>query len=202
MVLRRRSAPLLLLLLSVWVSSTLALDAVHANMEAASKRPKPPRLRSPFGSTVKGGGLVGIIARVASPKRAIALLPAMLLAMAAFFPEQLARLLIHAVCFIGSLLEPYDTMLPEQSPLRFFTKSVQNAKKAYDVKHGLVQIDEQKFFDEDDFDELSGAEVTRDEDDEAEDEEEDGGGDDGDDDEYDDDDDGYDDDDDDDDDDD
>merc|ERR1712217_986875 len=64
--------------------------------------------------------------------------------------NMLERLLLHLICFIGSQLEPYDMILPKKSSLKVFIRVVQKAKRDYDVKHGLVSIDDQTFFDEDD----------------------------------------------------
>ena len=46
--------------------------------------------------------------------------------------------LLHFIFFIGSLFEPYDSLLPKKSFLKFFIRAVQKAKRDYDVKHGLV----------------------------------------------------------------
>eukprot|EP00966_Prymnesium_polylepis_P224004 5182298-Prymnesium_polylepis.1 len=47
-------------------------------------------------------------------------------------PSMMERLLVHLICFIGSLFEPYDSVLDKKSPLKFFIKAVQKAKRDYD----------------------------------------------------------------------
>merc|ERR1719506_2182787 len=46
-------------------------------------------------------------------------------------------------------------MLPEKGLLRAFVTTVKQAKKAYNIKHGLIDIDDQQFFDDEDEDEDS-----------------------------------------------
>ena len=43
----------------------------------------------------------------------------------------------QVLCFLGSLFEPFDTVLPAKHPLRFFVDQVQHARRAFEVKHGL-----------------------------------------------------------------
>lgn len=89
--------------------------------------------------------------RLATSRRsAMVLLPAAVGAMTVACPDVLARLLVQLLCFVGSLFEPFDTVLPQSGLLRACITTVQQAKKAYNVKHGLVQIDEQQFFDDED----------------------------------------------------
>ena len=54
------------------------------------------------------------------------------------YPDVMERVLLHAICFIGSLLALHDSILPKKSFLKFFIRAVQ-AKRDYDVKHGLVR---------------------------------------------------------------
>ena len=58
------------------------------------------------------------------------------------------------LCFLGSLFEPFDTVLPAKHPLRFFVDQVQHARRAFEVKHGLEGLrTPMSFFDEADDDE-------------------------------------------------
>mmetsp|Transcript_39947 Transcript_39947/g.105559 ORF Transcript_39947/g.105559 Transcript_39947/m.105559 type:complete len:190 (+) Transcript_39947:110-679(+) len=136
----RYSIAQLVLLCLPLASAAPSVDAVHSLMEAAIERPKLPRLRIP------GRGIGALV----TPKNAAVLLPAVLGGMAIAVPDALAGLLVQLICFFGSLFEPFDSVLPERGLLRSMVNTVQRAKKAYNVKHGLVQIDEQQFFDEED----------------------------------------------------
>ena len=60
----------------------------------------------------------------------------------------------QVLCFLGSLFEPFDTVLPAKHPLRFFVDQVQHARRAFEVKHGLEGLrTPMSFFDEADDDE-------------------------------------------------
>lgn len=131
------------MLLATAVSSA-PVDSVHRHMEPAMDLPRSPRLRSPLPQ----GGLSGALAL--TPQRAAVLLPAAIGGMAIACPDLLAKVLVQLICFIGSLLEPFDMILPAKGLLRTMVTTVQRAKKAYNVKHGLVSIDEQQFFDDED----------------------------------------------------
>lgn len=61
----------------------------------------------------------------------------------------LASLLLQLICYVGSLFEPFDSLLPEHGLLRSLVNTVKDAKRAYNVKHGIPSIDDQQFFDED-----------------------------------------------------
>jgi hypothetical protein len=64
-------------------------------------------------------------------------------------PGLLARASLQFLCFIGSLLEPLDTVLPEKGIARALVSTVQQAKKAYNAKHGLPdEVEDTSFFDE------------------------------------------------------
>ena len=65
-------------------------------------------------------------------------------------PDVLASLLLQLVCYVGSLFEPFDSLLPQHGLLRSLVNTVKDAKRAYNVKHGIPSIDDQQFFDEDD----------------------------------------------------
>ena len=114
-------------------------------------------------------------------------------------------LVLHAIMLVGSLFEPFDSVLPNNNPLKMFIGAVrsalassprrphvpsaafalarrgaalssrphrpsragrprrhrvqvQRARRAYEVKHGLVSIDDQVFFDEEETPEEEGAE--------------------------------------------
>ena len=131
-----------LLCLPALSSARPALDAVHSLMEAAIERPRLPHLKLP----TRHSGLGALL----TPKRAVVLLPAVLGGMAVVCPDVLAGLLVQLICYIGSLFEPFDSVLPEKGLLRTLVTTVQRAKKAYNVKHGLISIDEQQFFDDED----------------------------------------------------
>ena len=61
---------------------------------------------------------------------------------------------LQVLCFLGSLLEPFDTVLPAKHPLRFLVDQVQHARRAFEVKHGLEGLrTPMSFFDEADDDE-------------------------------------------------
>jgi hypothetical protein len=139
---RRSAYAVTLLCLPALSSARPAVDAVHSLMEAAIERPKLPHLKLP----TRHSGLGALL----TPKRAVVLLPAVLGGMAVVCPDVLAGLLVQFICYIGSLFEPYDSVLPEKGLLRTLVTTVQRAKKAYNVKHGLISIDEQQFFDDED----------------------------------------------------
>uniref|UniRef100_A0A7S2G2I5 Uncharacterized protein n=1 Tax=Haptolina brevifila TaxID=156173 RepID=A0A7S2G2I5_9EUKA len=131
------------------------IDSVHSLMEPAPPMPKKPWVRRPV---IDGKPA----ARLAiSPRNAMLLLPAAVGAMSVACPDLLTRLLVQLICFVGSLFEPFDTVLPQSGLLRTCITTVQQAKKAYNVKHGLVQIDEQQFFDEEDEEALAEDEEDR-----------------------------------------
>ena len=69
-------------------------------------------------------------------------------------PPQLCLPPPQVLCFLGSLFEPFDTVLPAKHPLRFFVDQVQHARRAFEVKHGLEGLrTPMSFFDEADDDE-------------------------------------------------
>ena len=132
-----------------------AVDSVHRLMEPALSGPRAPRLRRPYpGGSIQGQreGVLTSIGRLVRPQTALVMLPAGAIALALAAPEVLARLLVQLICFIGSLLEPFEMLLPEKGLVRSLVSTVQAAKKAYNVKHGLVTIDDAQFFDDDDDD--------------------------------------------------
>ena len=140
-----RSFLLLVAFVGFLTESTGApIDGAHRLMEAALEPARLPRLRVPG----RGVGL----AALASPRNVAVLVPAVLGSMAVACPDVLANFLVQLICFFGSLFEPFDSVLPERGFLRAIVTTVQRAKKAYNVKHGLVQIDEQQFFDDEDTD--------------------------------------------------
>ena len=147
---------LVLIALCAAAAAPPSVDSVHGLMERAHPRPRAPRLRNPAGAAASAAGRAGVltlVGRAVTPRRALAVLPAALIGMAIACPDLLAQLLLQVVCFVGSLFEPYETFLPEGSLLLSFAKSVKAMKKAYAVKHGLPSIDDQHFFDDDDDDE-------------------------------------------------
>lgn len=146
-------------------ASGAPVDSVHSLMEPATVALPVPFVNNPI---ARKSGLVGAMQLVAAPRRAVVLIPAAVGAMALTCPDLLARLLVQLICFVGSLFEPFDTVLPQTGLMRACVTSVQNAKKAYNVKHGLVQIDDQQFFDDEDEEALAA----EDEDADAEEQEE------------------------------
>ena len=138
-----------LLVLLAAAQPCVAIDPVHSMME-----PPPPKLQRPRVSRPVVGGLqrAGILASLSSPS--LLLLPAALMGLAVAFPEPMARFALHVLCFLGSLLEPFDTVLPAKHPLRFLVDQVQHARRAFEVKHGLEGLrTPMSFFDEADDDE-------------------------------------------------
>ncbi|KAL1507050.1 hypothetical protein AB1Y20_007912 [Prymnesium parvum] len=129
-----------------------AIDAVHKHMEPAPPYPTKPFVRHPLGASaaVRSTGLLAAAARVVRGKGLMVLLPVTIGAAVVTNPEMAERVLLHLICFIGSLFEPYDSILPKNSFLKFFIKAVQKAKRDYDVKYGLVSIEDQTFFDSED----------------------------------------------------
>merc|ERR1719321_1150734 len=76
--------------------------------------------------------------------------------MAVKFPDHLAKVLLELVCYLGSFLEPYEELLPSKGPLRAMVTTVKQARKAYNIKNGLIDIDDAQFFDEEDEDDEDG----------------------------------------------
>ena len=67
------------------------------------------------------------------------------------FPDAMRRVLQHAICYFGSLIDPWHMVLPEKHFLQCFVASC-HTRKAYD-ESGIVRIDETQFFDDEDEDE-------------------------------------------------
>ena len=127
------------------------VDQVHSLMEPPPPKVERPRVSSPVVASprLQRPGLAGLAMQLASPARTLLLLPAAFVALYACFPEQMARLALHVLCFFGSLFEPFDTVLPPKHPLRFFVRHVQHARRQYEVKHGLEGLrSPMQFFDE------------------------------------------------------
>ena len=156
------------------------VDRVHSLMEPPMPKSKPPRV---------SGARMAVDARRAGfmkgPAKIVLLLPALVGVLTVQFPDAMRRVLQHAICYFGSLIDPWHMVLPEKHFLQFFVRELHAARKAYDEKHGIVRIDETQFFDdedeeedEDEDEEDGEAEASEEADDEAGD---DGAGDDGDD---------------------
>merc|ERR1719271_620859 len=109
-----------------------------------------PRLRNPLAKATGVGG-----ALLAAKGQCPLILTAVAAVMAVKFPDALAQVLLELICYLGSFLEPYESMLPEKGLLRAFVTTVKQAKKAYNIKHGLIDIDDQQFFDDEDEDDDS-----------------------------------------------
>merc|ERR1719321_2583719 len=88
--------------------------------------------------------------------------------MAVKFPDHLAKVLLELVCYLGSFLEPYEELLPAKGPLRAMVATVKQARKAYNIKNGLIDIDDAQFFDEEDEDDEDGMAMLVEEPEEAE----------------------------------
>ena len=142
------------------------VDRVHSLMEPPMPKSKPPRV---------SGARMAVDARRAGfmkgPAKIVLLLPALVGVLTVQFPDAMRRVLQHAICYFGSLIDPWHMVLPEKHFLQFFVRELHAARKAYDEKHGIVRIDETQFFDdedEEDEDEEDGeAEASEEADDEA-----------------------------------
>ena len=152
------------------------VDRVHSLMEPPMPKSKPPRV---------SGARMAVDARRAGfmkgPAKIVLLLPALVGVLTVQFPDAMRRVLQHAICYFGSLIDPWHMVLPEKHFLQFFVRELHAARKAYDEKHGIVRIDETQFFDdedeEEDEDEEDGeAEASEEADDEAGDDDGDGDG--------------------------
>ena len=142
------------------------VDPVHKLMEPPPPKVERPRVKSPVvaGPRLHAPGLAGLLGRLASPSKALLLLPAAIVGLALTFPEPMARLALHVLCFLGSLFEPFNDVLPQKHPLKFFVQQVQHARRAYEVKHGLEGLrSPMQFFDDDDHTEVDDDEADDDE---------------------------------------
>ena len=109
--------------------------------------PKAPRLKVPYAN---GPALL-------SPRTAVMLLPAGMVAMAFAAPGLLAKLLLQVICYFGSLIEPFDSLLPENGVLRAMVTTVKDAKRNWHKKMGIPYLEDTGFLDEDDEDEPPSA---------------------------------------------
>jgi len=135
----------LVLASSVLAAPSPSVDRTHSLMEPAHPVPASPRLRHPY----LGGTQ---LSRLVSPRTAIVLLPATMLAMAFAVPDALAQLLLQVICFFGSLFEPFEPLLPDKGLLRTLVKTVKDAKRAWYTKQGLPDPSDTSFIDDDDDD--------------------------------------------------
>ena len=71
-----------------------------------------------------------------------------MVAICAASPEFASKLILHIIFCLGSLVEPFDTVLPKRSFLRCFIQQVQRARRAYNVKYGLSELDSKEFLDD------------------------------------------------------
>jgi len=128
------------------------VDHVHMQMEPPPPAAHRPKLSNPLGSSLpaRAGGGLGALRLLVSPKRSLALLPAALLAMYMLSPGLLTKLWLHVLCCFGSLIEPFDSVLPPRSVLRPFVTLVQRARRSYEDEHGLTHLREGQFFDDED----------------------------------------------------
>ena len=58
------------------------------------------------------------LSRLVTPQRTLIMLPAVWAAMVMLRPDLLARLLLQLICYLGSLFEPFDGLLPQHGLLR------------------------------------------------------------------------------------
>eukprot|EP00310_Coccolithus_braarudii_P007591 CAMPEP_0183360454 /NCGR_PEP_ID=MMETSP0164_2-20130417/55229_1 /TAXON_ID=221442 /ORGANISM="Coccolithus pelagicus ssp braarudi, Strain PLY182g" /LENGTH=185 /DNA_ID=CAMNT_0025534817 /DNA_START=85 /DNA_END=642 /DNA_ORIENTATION=- len=139
---------ILLLALCSCVVASPAVDSAHKYMEPPPSKAKRPVLRNPVTKPSRAG-VGGLVASLLTTRRSAAFLPAALMALCFVQPKLMSRLLLHAIFCVGSLLEPFETVLPERSIIRSFVQTMQKARRAYEEKHGLAHIGEQQFFDDD-----------------------------------------------------
>ena len=123
------------------------VDAAHKLMEPSHPVPRSPHVRLPYER----------VGKLVTPRNALLLTPAALGGMAVLCPDVLARLLVQVLCFFGSLIEPFDTLLPKEGPVRALVTTVKQAKRAYNIKHGIPSLDDQQFFEDEDEDEIAAA---------------------------------------------
>ena len=142
----------LMLLVGLASAAPPTVDSAHSLMEPAQPKPRSPRLKSPYGGNFGQDGMIISLSRLVTPKRTLMMLPAVCVGMAAVCPDVLARVLMQLICYFGSLFEPFDGLLPQHGLLRTLVNTVKDAKRAYNVKHGIPSIDDAQFFDDDDDD--------------------------------------------------
>ena len=111
-------------------SAVPAVDHVHSLMEPAQPKPRAPRLKSPYGGNPADRSALVSLSRLVTPKTTLMVLPAVCVGMAAVCPDVLARLLMHVICFFGSLFEPFDSVLPQHGLLR----SLVRGRRGYPIR--------------------------------------------------------------------
>lgn len=114
---------------------------MHSLMEPDPPLPIKPLLKSPL----PRAGLV-------TPGRALLAMPAVLAVLVLGAPNLLAAMLTHVVLFLGSLIEPFDYLLPKAGLLRNLVTAVKATKKAWYAKTGMIDPNMQGFMDADDDD--------------------------------------------------
>lgn len=100
-----------------------AIDSAHALMEPPPDPQPRPYVRPPAGSAVAavlGSGMYRKLVALSRPRSAFALTVAVLLLTCLASPSTASALLLHTICFIGSLVEPFDSVLPNKFFLRPF----------------------------------------------------------------------------------
>ena len=130
MTIGRASVALALALSVTVVLCAPQTDPVHRLMEPPPSKTQLPRVSSPVVSSMKRAGLAGALGQLVSLRSTLLLLPAALAGLAVVNPELMSRLALHVLCFIGSLFEPFDAVLPAKHPLRFFITQVRVASAA------------------------------------------------------------------------
>jgi hypothetical protein len=104
-----------------------SIDSAHALMEPPPEHQPRPYVRPPAGSAVAavlGSGMYRKLVALSRPRSALTLVAAVLLLTCLASPSTASALLLHIICFIGSLVEPFDSVLPNKFFLRPFIAQV------------------------------------------------------------------------------
>ena len=112
------------------------VDRVHSLMEPPMPKSKPPRV---------SGARMAVDARRAGfmkgPAKIVLLLPALVGVLTVQFPDAMRRVLQHAICYFGSLIDPWHMVLPEKHFLQFFkTTPVRQLPLHLSVQHHPVDV--------------------------------------------------------------
>lgn len=100
-----------------------AIDPAHALMEPPPDPQPRPYVRPPAGSAVAGvvgSGMYRRLVALSRPQSALTLVVAAVLLTCLVSPSTASAMLLHVICFIGSLVEPFDSVLPNKFFLRPF----------------------------------------------------------------------------------
>ncbi|EOD28059.1 hypothetical protein EMIHUDRAFT_235264 [Emiliania huxleyi CCMP1516] len=106
-----------------------AIDASHAMMEPPPAKQPRPYVRPPAGSRLAAGsGVYRKLLSVSTPRSAATLAAAAVTITCLVSRSAASRLVLHIMCFIGSLLEPFDSVLPKRSALRPFIEQARRVR--------------------------------------------------------------------------